>query len=67
MPADPGNIQVSVTKMLKVIMLLNEHPRFGPKDRRLRFDSYSLASALEDVLKTHGVDVYPAMAALPRE
>jgi hypothetical protein len=67
MTADPDNIQVSVTKMLKVIMLLNERPRFGPKDRRLRFDSYSLCSELEDVLKAHGVDVYPAMVALPRE
>lgn len=38
----------------RALRLLNEKPRFGPRDRRAGFDSYSVASDLEHVLATAG-------------
>lgn len=48
-------------------MLLNEKPRFGPRDRRLRFDSYSLASDIEALFHAQSIDPLKVIAALPRE
>lgn len=36
------------------LRLLNDKPRFGPRDRRLAFDSYSVASQLTAMLQRAG-------------
>lgn len=43
--------------LCKIHRLLNDHPRFGPGDRRLRFDSYSVAAEVGEVLAKAGYDV----------
>lgn len=43
--------------LIKIHRLLNQHPRFGPGDRRLRFDSYSVVAELDEVLTRAGYDV----------
>lgn len=43
--------------LIKIHCLLNAHPRFGPGDRRLPFDSYSVAAEVGEVLTKAGYDV----------
>jgi hypothetical protein len=43
--------------LAKVLRLLNQHPRFVPGDRRLRFDSYTVAAEVAAVLTKGGYDV----------
>jgi hypothetical protein len=40
--------------LAKVIVLLNGTPRHAPRDRRLHFDSYSLAGDLTHLLERSG-------------
>ena len=40
--------------LVKVLLLLNDKPRFGFRNRRMRFDSYSAASEIEALLERHG-------------
>lgn len=40
--------------MAKALALLNDKPRFGPRDRRLPFDSYSLAAEISSRLIAAG-------------
>lgn len=40
----------------RALRLLNEKPRFGPRDRRLNFDSYSVAAELSEMLRKSGRD-----------
>lgn len=42
--------------LAKVLRLLNDHPRFGPRDRRLPFDSYSVAAEVTQRLDRGGYD-----------
>ena len=42
--------------LASALRLLNDKPRFGPRDRRLAFDSYSVASQLTALLKRSGYD-----------
>ena len=51
----------------KALLIINEKPRFGPNDRRLGFDSYSLAGGLTDMLHRAGYDERELMHNLPRE
>lgn len=45
---------VDVEVLAQAVMLLNDKPRFGPRNRRLHFDSYSVAAALSNAIKRHG-------------
>jgi len=40
--------------LAKALRLMNDHPRFAPRDRRLPFDSYSVAEELEELLRRNG-------------
>jgi hypothetical protein len=42
--------------LAKALRLLNDKPRFGPRDTRLDFDSYSVAAEIEQTLKRQGYD-----------
>lgn len=65
-PENPRML-VRAELLARVLMLLNEKPRFGPRDRRLRFDSYSLASDIEALFHAQSIDPLKVIAALPRE
>ena len=45
---------IDVELLAQAVMLFNEKPRFGPRNRRLHFDSYSLAADLSTAIKKHG-------------
>jgi len=47
-------MMVDVETIAAVVLLLNEKPRFGPRNRRLHFDSYSLAANLSAAITKHG-------------
>jgi hypothetical protein len=47
--------QEAVT-LAKALRLLDDQPRFGPRDRRLQFDSYSVAADIEATLRAAGYD-----------
>lgn len=38
----------------RVIILLNDKPRFGPRNRRYRFDSYSVAAEVTRLVTQAG-------------
>jgi hypothetical protein len=40
--------------LAKALRLLDDQPRFGPRDRKLPFDSYSVAGELTEILKRNG-------------
>lgn len=42
--------------LAKALHLLNEKPRFGPRDRRAGYDSYSVAADLTELLRRKGYD-----------
>lgn len=42
--------------LARALHLLNDKPRFGPRNRRLPFDSYSVASEIEAALAAAGID-----------
>ena len=45
---------VDVEVLAQAVMLLNDKPRFGPRNRRLHFDSYSVAADLSKAILRHG-------------
>ena len=50
-------MNTNVAKVLvSALILLNDKPRFGPRNRRLNIDSYSVAADIAIVLKLHGID-----------
>jgi len=53
--------------LVRILILLNDQPRFAPKDRRLHYDSYSLASEITDTLKRNGWNWQMLSNQLPRE
>jgi hypothetical protein len=42
--------------LAQALRLLNEKPRFRPRDTRLSFNSYSVAAEIEEILKRQGYD-----------
>jgi hypothetical protein len=51
--------------LASALYLLNAKPRFGPLDRRLAFDSYSVAADIEKLLRRAGYEpMHPSL--LPR-
>lgn len=53
--------------LVRCLILFNQQPRFGPKDTRLHFDSYSLASEISALLKRHGWSYQLLSDELPKE
>ena len=50
-------MNIAIARLLvRALILLNDRPRFGPRNRRFAFDSYSVASEIEGTLKQHGWD-----------
>lgn len=47
---------IDVELVARAIMLLNDKPRFGPCNRRLHFDSYSVAADLSEAVRRHGFE-----------
>lgn len=42
--------------LVAALILLNDHPRFGPRNRHLAIDSYSVAADIDAALKSAGWD-----------
>ena len=53
--------------IVQAIILLNDHPRFGPKNRRMHFDSYQVAADLSAHLKAAGWNWQLLSNELPQE
>lgn len=49
------NIQTAKV-LVAALLLLNSKPRFGPSNRRIAIDSYSVAFDIQQVLKANGWD-----------
>lgn len=46
-----------ISTLAKALKLMNDHPRFGTRNRRFEFDSYSVAEEIETILKKEGYDL----------
>lgn len=42
--------------LVAALILFNDKPRFGPRDRHLAIDSYSVAADITKLLQEHGRD-----------
>ena len=62
-PLNPSDAEL----LAKALCLLNDKPRFGPRDRRLPFDSYSLAADITVRLKQAHLDPQTMIQDLPRQ
>jgi hypothetical protein len=52
--------------LAQAVYLLNQTPRFSPRDRRMHFDSYSTAADLTSMLRASGYEPdHPSL--LPRD
>lgn len=60
-------VSIDIRKIAAVVMLLNEKPRFGPSNRRLKFDSYSLAADLTAAIRAHGYNPNDPVLLLEEE
>ena len=72
MPYIRKSLRSTLTKgdaelITKAIILLYGPPRFGTNDRRLQFDSVSVAADLITTLHRAGFDYYDINRELPRE
>lgn len=47
-------VTVDAERLAQAVMLFNDKPRFGPRNRRLHFDSYQLAEYFSTVLRQYG-------------
>lgn len=45
---------ITAKVLVAALILLNSKPRFGPRNRRINLDSYSVASDIQQLLKANG-------------
>ena len=52
--------------LVRCLILLNGQPRFAPRDRRLHYDSYSMAVEIDQLLRRTGWSWQMLSTELPR-